>query len=470
MSTAALPLSSRQATTYAYFVLAMLTLLNLLNYIDRYIFSALVPYIKADTGYTDAQLGLIGSAFTWVYTLCSPLFGYLGDRYHRGRLIAVGIFVWSLATAGAGLARSLWQLLVARAAVGVGEANYATIAPSLLADYFPKARRGLAMSIFQATIPIGAAAGFVLGGYLGAPDTFGWRYALLIVGVPGLLAAFTMVFIREPQRGIMDEPPVQPGPPLPDAPSQPATVGWLEGYRRLLVNRGYLLTCLGYAAVTFALGALVFWAPEWMKADKGLSEKEANLVLGICAVVGDAGESHRRPARRCPQPAVARCTRLLSRLRRQCWLGECADVHSTGGYNAACLSGLYIYHAASGVSGKWPGQHAGRQSRRAQPAHDGNRLSGGGHSRFWRWHFTGTGGVDFDPSAGTGTGGAVTAGFCRHPGHTLRVVTGGPDPFGRPAADAGGAGGCRPAVRAGHHHPGSHQGQPRLAGLAACVG
>ncbi len=286
MSTAALPLSSRQATTYAYFVLAMLTLLNLLNYIDRYIFSALVPYIKADTGYTDAQLGLIGSAFTWVYTLCSPLFGYFGDRYHRGRLIAVGIFVWSLATAGAGLARSLWQLLVARAAVGVGEANYATIAPSLLADYFPKARRGLAMSIFQATIPIGAAAGFVLGGYLGAPDMFGWRYALLIVGVPGLLAAFTMFFIREPQRGVMDEPPAQPTQALPGEPSQPKEVGWLEGYWQLLVNRGYLLTCLGYAGVTFALGALVFWAPEWMKTDKGLSEKEANLVLGICAVIG----------------------------------------------------------------------------------------------------------------------------------------------------------------------------------------
>lgn len=286
MSTATLLLPPGRATTYAYFVLAMLTLLNLLNYIDRYIFSALVPYIKADAGYTDAQLGLVGSAFTWVYTLCSPLFGYFGDRYHRGRLIAVGIFVWSLATAGAGLARSLWQLLVARAAVGVGEANYATIAPSLLADYFPKARRGLAMSIFQATIPIGAAAGFVLGGYLGDPETFGWRYALLIVGVPGLLAAFTMAFIREPQRGILDEPPALPAPAASDRPLPPAAVGWLEGYWRLLVNRGYVLTCLGYAGVTFALGALVFWAPEWMKADKGLSEKEANLVLGICAVVG----------------------------------------------------------------------------------------------------------------------------------------------------------------------------------------
>ncbi|MFQ3581520.1 MAG: MFS transporter [Chloracidobacterium sp.] len=276
---AAAPTSpASQATAYAYFVLATLTLLNLLNYVDRYIFSALVPYIKAETGYTDAQLGLVGSAFTWVYTLCSPLFGYFGDRYHRGRLIAIGIFIWSLATAAAGLARSLMQLLVARAAVGVGEANYATIAPSLLADYFPKARRGLVMSIFQSTIPIGAAAGFILGGYLGAPDAFGWRHTLLIVGLPGLLAATAMAFIREPQRGVMDEPTEQA--------AALESIGWMEGYWRLLNNRGYVFTCLGYAAVTFALGALVFWAPEWMKTDKGLSEKEANLVLGICAVVG----------------------------------------------------------------------------------------------------------------------------------------------------------------------------------------
>ncbi len=269
--------SAERTTTYAYFVLGTLTLLNLLNYIDRYIFSALVPYIKADTGYTDAQLGLVGSAFTWVYTLCSPLFGYFGDRYHRGQLIAVGIFIWSLATAAAGFARSLDQLLVARSAVGVGEANYATIAPSLLADYFPKNRRGMVMSIFQSTIPIGAAAGFVLGGYLGDPEAFGWRNALLIVGVPGLLAAAAMAAIREPQRGVMDA--------LAERLPAAATT-WIEGYRRLLVNRGYVLTCAGYAAITFALGALVFWAPEWMKTDKGLSEKEANLVLGICAIGG----------------------------------------------------------------------------------------------------------------------------------------------------------------------------------------
>src|SRR5499427_10538166 len=141
--------------SYAYFALVVLTLLNLLNYVDRFIFAALIPYLKDDPSahYTDAQLGWIGSAFTYVYTVCSPLFGYLGDRYRRGRLIALGIVIWSLATAAGGAAASFMVLLIARAAVGVGEANYATIAPGLLSDFFVKARRGLVMSIFFAAIP-----------------------------------------------------------------------------------------------------------------------------------------------------------------------------------------------------------------------------------------------------------------------------------------------------------------------------
>src|SRR5262245_15258472 len=97
-------------TSYAYYALVVLTLLNLLNYIDRFIVGALIPYIKLDTGYSDEQLGWVGSAFTIVYTVCSPAFGYFGDRYRRGRLIAFGIIIWSLATAAAGIAANFAQL------------------------------------------------------------------------------------------------------------------------------------------------------------------------------------------------------------------------------------------------------------------------------------------------------------------------------------------------------------------------
>src|SRR5215467_11604489 len=191
--------------SYAYYALAVLTVLNLLNYIDRYIFGALIPYIKPDTGYSDQQMGWVGSAFTIVYTVCSPLFGYLGDRYRRGRLIALGIMIWSLATAAGGAAASFAQLLLARSVVGIGEADYATIAPGLLSDFFVKARRGLVMSIFFATMPIGAALGYLTGGHFGAPERLGWRHTLYLVGLPGLLTAFAAYAIREPKRGAMDE-------------------------------------------------------------------------------------------------------------------------------------------------------------------------------------------------------------------------------------------------------------------------
>ncbi len=263
--------------SYAYYALAVLTILNLLNYIDRYIFGALIPYIKPDTGYSDQQIGWVGSAFTIVYTVCSPFFGYLGDRYRRGRLISVGIAIWSVATAAGGAATSFAQMLAARSVVGVGEANYATIAPGLLSDFFVKARRGLVMSIFFATMPIGAALGYLMGGFFGAPERLGWRHTLYLVGLPGLMTALAAYAIYEPKRGAMDET---------EQSGDEKAIGFVAGYRMLLTNRGYLFASFGYAALTFALGALVFWAPEWLKSDKGLSAEEANIVLGLCAVVG----------------------------------------------------------------------------------------------------------------------------------------------------------------------------------------
>ena len=162
--------------SYATYALIVLTLLNLLNYVDRFIYAPLIPYIKADTGYSDAQLGYIASAFTIIYTVCSPLFGYLGDRFRRGRLIAFGIVIWSFATAGAGISTSFWQMLISRSAVGIGEANYATIAPGLLSDFYDKNKRGFVMSFFFAAIPIGTAIGYGAGGYFADPAVLGWRY------------------------------------------------------------------------------------------------------------------------------------------------------------------------------------------------------------------------------------------------------------------------------------------------------
>jgi MFS family permease len=273
--------------SYAYYALVVLTLLNLLNYVDRFIFAALIPYIKVDS-YTDQQLGWVGAPSP-SSTRSAPGIRVPRRSISRGRLIALGITIWSLATAGAGIAASFAQLLIARSAVGIGEANYATIAPGLLSDFFARHRRGMGMSIFFAAIPLGTAFGYLLGGHFGSPDQLGWRHTLYLVGLPGLLTAGAAYAMKEPARGAMDDAETSSG----DHDPHLKPIGWVEGYRILFKNRGYLLACLGYAAITFALGALVFWAPEWLGADKGMTP-EGHVVSVGAGVVALHGNAWRR--------------------------------------------------------------------------------------------------------------------------------------------------------------------------------
>ena len=170
----------------ARYALIVLTCINLFNYLDRFVVSAVLESIKhSELALSDAQLGFVGSGFIFVYTLSSPLFGTLGDRRKRPPLIAIGVALWSIATALAGFARGFATLFSARSAVGVGEAAYGTIAPALLADAFPLEKRGRVMSVFFAAIPIGSAAGYILGGLVNAH--YGWRAAFWIAGTPGLV-------------------------------------------------------------------------------------------------------------------------------------------------------------------------------------------------------------------------------------------------------------------------------------------
>jgi MFS transporter, Spinster family, sphingosine-1-phosphate transporter len=189
-------MTDRRAT----YALAVLTFINLFNYIDRWVVATVVEPIKRDLGLSDTQMGFIAASFIIVYMAVSPLFGILGDRKARPPLIALGVAIWSLATGLAGFARGFWTLFAARATVGVGEAAYGTIAPALLADQFPLERRGRVMSIFFAAIPIGSAAGYILGGL--ADRYFGWRAAFWLVGFPGVLLAVLAMTVYDPPRGL----------------------------------------------------------------------------------------------------------------------------------------------------------------------------------------------------------------------------------------------------------------------------
>jgi MFS family permease len=258
----------------AKFALAVLTLLNLFNYLDRYVLASLFESLKAsELHLSDTQLGALFTAFLVVYMLTSPIFGRLGDRAPRPRLLAAGVAVWGVATALGGFARSFAGLFAARATVGVGEAAYGTIAPALLADFFPKERRGRVFAIFFAAIPIGSALGYVLGGLV--DRQFGWRAAFFVAGGPGLLLSLLCLGLKDPPRGAQDG--------VAHATALPG--GAREAYRRLFGNRVYVMAVAGYAAYTFALGGVAAWTPSFLERVRGMSKADATVQFGAIVVV-----------------------------------------------------------------------------------------------------------------------------------------------------------------------------------------
>jgi MFS family permease len=212
---------------YAWYALFVLVLVYVINFVDRQIISILVQDIKHDLHLRDAQIGfLYGTAFAVFYALFGIPLGRLADSWYRGRLIALGLGLWSSMTALSGFASNLAMLSIARIGVGIGEASASPAAYSMISDYFPKEKRGTALSIYSAGLYIGGGLSLPIGGMVSsrwnlafpnpadAPlGLHGWQAAFLAVGIPGLLLAFWVMTLREPRRGAMDgldQPVVRP--------------------------------------------------------------------------------------------------------------------------------------------------------------------------------------------------------------------------------------------------------------------
>ena len=267
------PFSSASVSRAAKRGLLILALINLFNYLDRYVVAALVESLRGDPDIhlSDAQAGSLMTGFVIVYMVTAPFFGALGDRAKRPRLIAMGVAIWSLATALGGLAGSFVGLFAARAVVGVGEAAYGTIAPSLIADYFPQRLRGRAFAIFFAAIPIGSALGYLVGGFV--DHHHGWRMAFLVAGVPGLLLAVLTLGLEDPPRGAHDV----------TGSAGAALTPW-AAFHVLRRNIPYVMTVLGYAAYTFGLGALAFWMPAFLERERGIPQAAGTMKFGVIVV------------------------------------------------------------------------------------------------------------------------------------------------------------------------------------------
>ena len=288
-----------------FWLLFVLTGLNLLNYLDRYVLSAVRTPLAAEFGLSYGESGRIFTTFMIGYFFTSPLFGYLGDRVSRKGLIAAGIFVWSLGTVLTGWAAGFGQLILFRVLVGVGEASYASVSPSLISDSYGPKRRNNALTVFYLAIPVGTALGFILGGAIAAH--WGWRYAFLWAGAPGLLLAFVLLPFREPKRGEAEA-----------VEGQTLTKPGVRDVFGLFKNSRYMLVVWGYVAYTFALGAFAFWGPTFLERVHHLPTDKAGSFMGgviiFSGLVGPIGRVYgdplaaAQPRRLCLDVGLRGCT------------------------------------------------------------------------------------------------------------------------------------------------------------------
>jgi MFS family permease len=275
--------------------LALLLAINLVNYIDRYVLAAVEDQIQHDFGSSEAQTGLLATAFLVSYMCFAPVFGWLADRYPRWMLVGVGVLLWSLASGATGLATGIGMMLATRVFVGIGEAAYGPVAPTIIADLYPIERRGQVLAWFYVAIPVGSALGYMLGGqvlHLG----FTWHWAFFIVVPPGLLLGLWAMFMRDPPRE--DVAALAADAPHAEAATKPRRAT-LADYKKLLRIPSYLYNTAGMAAMTFATGGLAFWIPRylvWRKVHAGLLDPtnleqrkaaltDANWVFGVIVVV-----------------------------------------------------------------------------------------------------------------------------------------------------------------------------------------
>lgn len=272
-------------------IVGLLTGLNLLNYLDRFVVNAVGPSVQKTFDLSDQQLGWVISAFMIGYFLTSPLFGVLGDRLPRRGLIAAGVLVWSAATFAsgasglAGAAGSFAMLVVARVLVGFGEASYATLSPTIIDDLTEPDRKNRVLAFFYAAIPVGSALGYALGGKL--DQAFGWESAFYVAGAPGIALALLVLAIEEPPRRLAG---ARPSMPQTEDPAPRRGPGVLASLGELVTTKDYLHAVGGAVAYTFALGALAAWAPKFLVAHLDLPLHAVDFWLGvILAATGFAG-------------------------------------------------------------------------------------------------------------------------------------------------------------------------------------
>ncbi|XP_062309562.1 protein spinster homolog 1 [Osmerus eperlanus] len=301
----------------------VLCYINLLNYMDRFTVAGVLPDIERYFGIDDGKSGLLQTVFICSYMFLAPLFGYLGDRYNRKFIMLIGISFWSVVTLASSYTPKeyFWALLLTRGLVGVGEASYSTIAPTIIADLYVKEKRTRMLSVFYFAIPVGSGLGYIVGSKVDdlAKD---WHWALRVTPALGLVAVVLLLFVvKEPKRGAIEARPEH----------TVHRTSWLTDMKALCRNPSFVLSTFGFTAVAFVTGSLALWAPAFLfraavftgeksPCIQGPCDTSDSLIFGIITCVtgllgvGSGAEISRRLRRRTPRadPLVCAAGLLLS--------------------------------------------------------------------------------------------------------------------------------------------------------------
>ena len=263
-------LTTERKRPYTVWVLLLFTLVSTFGFVDRIIVQILVQPIKAELHVSDARMGLLGGlTFAALYALLSIPIARLAERKNRIAIISISTALWSAATAISGFASSFAQLLLARVAVGIGEAGGSPATSSVLADYFPRQQRASALGLYGLAVPLGALIGGSAGGYIA--QHWGWRAAFLIVGLPGaLLALLQWLTVREPIRGQND-----PGVDVSQTPPFTAVL------RRFKERPSLINIILGATVSTVAGYGVSYFLAAYLSRRFGLNYAQAGLVVGL---------------------------------------------------------------------------------------------------------------------------------------------------------------------------------------------
>ena len=258
------------------FAFTVLLIINVLNYADRSVLSAVLPKIQTDLQLNNTELGLLASSFLFIYAIATLPLGIWADTSPRKNIVALCVGIWSVATTFGGLTRNFIQLFLTRSVLGIGEAGYAPASLSLLGDYFPKEQRGRILSYWSVGNLIGTAIGLIIGGIIA--DTFGWRWAFYAVGIPGLITAFLIWRATEPKRGAFD----REGTEDTGAEMTHGSLGknFWEVVRQLFRIPTYWVLLVAFIFSFFTIGSAQVWIPTYIVRDFGLSVGQAGIVAG----------------------------------------------------------------------------------------------------------------------------------------------------------------------------------------------